>query len=60
MRIRIPIDKCVPEIDDWLDEYVGYGNWCEWRPGPFAPNVPYRCIEIYDDKLMSLFIMTWL
>jgi hypothetical protein len=58
MKIRIPNDKCCPEIDAWLNENVGYGKWIEWY-NPLH-NVPYRCFEIPDEQLATMFVLRWL
>jgi len=53
-RLRIGNDYCVPEIDTWLRDNIGYGNWREWIG---FTNVPYRSFEFKDEQYMLLFIL---
>jgi len=53
-RLRIGNDDCVPEIDTWLRDNIGYGNWREWIG---LTNVPYRSFEFADEQYMLLFIL---
>ena len=45
-------------IDAWLNKNVGYHGWREWV-GMGITQLPYRCFEIHDDKLLTLFILKW-
>lgn len=56
-RVRIPNDSCTPEIDVWLKENVGPGNWAEYF-GFTA--LPYRSFSFRNDKHKTMFILRFL
>lgn len=56
-RIRIGNDQCVPEIDTWLKEYVGYGNWTEYIG---ITMVPYRSFQFKNPADATAFILRFL
>lgn len=44
------------DIDAWLKDNVGVGNWSEWH-GITA--LPYRSFSFKSDKDLLLFTMRW-
>lgn len=45
-------------IDKWLNEYIGYENWCEWIWLEPTPNI-YRIFSFKDPKHLTMFILKW-
>lgn len=45
------------DIDQWLRDNVGIGNWTEWI-GLTA--VPYRCFSFKAPVHETLFVLKWL
>ena len=62
MKIRVPNEKLWEhaengrDIDKWLKENIGYGNYKEWI-GFTA--LPYRSFEFKNEKDELLFTLTW-
>lgn len=44
------------DIDTWLKEYIGFGNYQEWIG--LMP-LPYRSFSFYEAKYETLFILKW-
>jgi hypothetical protein len=45
------------DIDQWLRQQVGIGNWTEWIG---IISLPYRSFSFKDSKYESMFILKWL
>lgn len=64
-KIRIPNERLFniaydgEDIDKWLIDNVGYGNWAEHFPITKAV-VPYRSFSFKDEKHAVLFSLRWL
>jgi hypothetical protein len=62
-KIKIPnerlwdIANAGEDIDQWLRDVVGYGNWYE-RIG--IAQIPYRCFLFKDPKHATMFALKWL
>ena len=54
---RYTIDEQQEGIDQWLHEYVGYGNWCEWWP--IAPSHHGRVFSFKNPKHATMFLLRW-
>ena len=48
-------------IDHWLREHVGYGNWKElYSADPADGNLPYRTFSFKEEKDEVMFVLKWL
>ena len=62
MRIKISNDRlwditvAGENIDQWLRDNVGYGGWREWVSPVMKP---YRCFEIDNEELATIFTLRW-
>jgi hypothetical protein len=57
MRVKIPNDMCVPEIDDWLRDTVGPGNFKECFGYVMTP---WRSFEFVHEEDATMFALKWL
>jgi len=59
--VKIPNDRCCPEIDHWLNQYAGNNNYTEvfHVADMRSTNWPYRHFVFYDDALAILFALRW-
>lgn len=61
-KIRIPNERLWDiaqkgeDIDQWLKDNIGYGNYQEWFG--IAP-LPYRSWSFKQDKDATMFILRW-
>ena len=45
------------DLDQWLIDNIGYGNWTEWLG---VSNLPYRSFSFKHEEHETLFILKWL
>lgn len=45
-------------IDDWISEYVGTDNWCEWWPLTSSFRTT-RTFSFKDPKHATMFLLKW-
>jgi hypothetical protein len=46
-------------IDQWLDEYIGKGNWSEWLPLTPYLQTDTRTFSFKYSKHTTMFLLKW-
>ena len=44
-------------IDEWLKEFVGYGNYCEWLTFYSTQTQNYRSFSFKDSRHATMFMI---